>query len=386
MERGTFGNQTKREIPEYISSIWKTIYSTNKQNEFVKDGAIYKIKFTEYFSISEVNKNYFDDKNGIITSPEKNVFYFVENYSIEEKIAFSDLYDDNSWDWKFIDINARYIQEWTTYYGINFTNYNIFSNSYWFLKSELPKWEIIFVRDNEDRFWYINDFKKSKLIDEDIFETNDLRENLLKNIVDDKRHIETKSDTLFKQLKKLSLDMTIWAKTEDEKIKRIYAWILENISYSRLVDFEDKKIFSGIDTYKNREGVCEGYVKLMSYMLFFAGLQNSEVIRWDVIDAQDFPYIGHAWVKIGDRYYDPTFDDPLGLTNTLPYEKYKFFWLPKDLFYTNRYDEGNTPESIKTMNLEERQDIIQKNLSSLLEKYQGKNYVLLKALEFRKNY
>jgi len=30
-----------------------------------------------------------------------------------------------------------------------------------------------------------------------------------------------------------------------------------------------------------------------------------------VIDAADFPNIGHAWLRIDDKYYDPTFDDPV---------------------------------------------------------------------------
>lgn len=49
----------------------------------------------------------------------------------------------------------------------------------------------------------------------------------------------------------------------------------------------------------------------MLYMLNYAGVHDVEVIRGHVIDAQDFPTIGHAWIRIGDRYYDPTFDDPI---------------------------------------------------------------------------
>jgi transglutaminase/protease-like cytokinesis protein 3 len=46
-------------------------------------------------------------------------------------------------------------------------------------------------------------------------------------------------------------------------------------------------------------------------MLAFAGIEDIEHIRGYVIDAVDFPQIGHAWVRIGNRYYDPTFDDPI---------------------------------------------------------------------------
>jgi len=85
---------------------------------------------------------------------------------------------------------------------------------------------------------------------------------------------------------------------QEEKIQSIYAWILENISYSSDVRLDDEKIFSGVETFKNNEGVCTGYTKLMLYMLFYAGIYDVEVIRGHVIDAADFPQIGHAWVRI----------------------------------------------------------------------------------------
>ncbi len=48
----------------------------------------------------------------------------------------------------------------------------------------------------------------------------------------------------------------------------------------------------------------------------FAGVQNSIMIKWNVIDAQDFPNIWHVWLRIGEYYYDPTFDDPIWTNNT----------------------------------------------------------------------
>ena len=80
------------------------------------------------------------------------------------------------------------------------------------------------------------------------------------------------------------------------------------------------------------------------YMLNFAWVSDTEVIRGFVIDATDFPEIWHAWVRIWNKYYDPTFDDPIGQKDTKKLENYKFFRLPKDLFYTNRFTYDDTPE------------------------------------------
>ncbi|MDQ7023901.1 MAG: hypothetical protein Q9M97_10560 [Candidatus Gracilibacteria bacterium] len=43
-------------------------------------------------------------------------------------------------------------------------------------------------------------------------------------------------------------------------------------------------------------------------------------------------------MKIGKLYYDPTFDDPIGQNSTKEFNEYKYFGLPKDLLYANRFD------------------------------------------------
>jgi hypothetical protein len=113
-------------------------------------------------------------------------------------------------------------------------------------------------------------------------------------------------------------------------------------------------------------------------MLNFANLNHSEVIRWYVLDAPDFPSVWHAWIKIEDKYYDPTFDDPIWQTNTKTKEQYNYFWLPYDLFYTNRYDFDKIPSFLKEKSLEYREDFISKRISSLLYKYKDSWYNILR--------
>ena len=148
---------------------------------------------------------------------------------------------------------------------------------------------------------------------------------------------------------------------------------------------DNKEIFSWIDTYKNKNWICWWYTKLYVYMLSFAWVSGAKVIRWDVLDAPDFPNIGHAWVKIWTSYYDPTFDDPVWAIKTKTYSEYKYFWLPKDIFYTNKYDYWTLPSYLKTESLESRENLIRDSLSKLIPKYESKNYLLLKPFTFRIN-
>ena len=81
---------------------------------------------------------------------------------------------------------------------------------------------------------------------------------------DSKYQTLNKGDYL-SQIQKITLSLTE-GMNQEEKIQSIYAWILENISYSSDVRLDDEKIFSGVETFKNNEGVCTGYTKLMLYI------------------------------------------------------------------------------------------------------------------------
>jgi hypothetical protein len=74
-------------------------------------------------------------------------------------------------------------------------------------------------------------------------------------------------------------------------------------------------------------------------------------------------------VKIGDSFYDPTFDDPVGQKETTQANDYKYYQLPYDLFYTNRFTLHNLPQDIAKMTLEQRKQVVTKNLYNLLTKY-----------------
>lgn len=387
-------SERKETQPEYISSLiqsGKKIYNTNDIYEFYDESKaqINRVSFRTFYKISSEVIPLLKQMDGIIVSPKEGEYIFVTESSFEKKYPFSSFYTDQSIKGRFLDLGKKYFLEWNTYYTYDFTQYQVFADSYWFYDSTfVANWvnkdSIAFLRDNEWKFWYIITYQKVKLISQDLLAWVTNKDSFLATVADDKKYLFWDTDDTFRNLKNVISKLVSNQDSKEEKIKKIYAWILENIQYSRSFQIEDKTIFSWIETFINHEWVCDGYAKLMEYMLLYAGVDNGEVIRGDVIDAQDFPYIWHAWIKIGEDYYDPTFDDPVGLSSTLTFNQYKYYKLPRDLLYTNRFDYKDTPESLKTATIEQRQDLIKRNLSNLVSKYEKENYLLLKPFIFRK--
>ncbi len=383
---------TPKEVLTLMSE-GKKLYQTNSVYEFYNEEnkEINKVIFKSFYKITPDIIPLISSIDGIIVSPKEGEYIYIENYSLEKKYPFSVFYTDIDLQKRFIDLDKKYVLENDTYFTYIFNQYQVFADEYWFYEStftrnNVDKATITFVRDSESRFWYVSNFKKVKLIKSSLIWWIMNKDKFLSTIADDKKYLSGDSDNDFENLKRTIDTLIENTDTKDEKIQKIYAWILANISYSREFDIEDKQIFSWIDTFGDHEWVCDGYVKLMTYMLLYAWLDDVEIIRWDVIDADDFPYIWHAWLKIWNDYYDPTFDDPVGLTGTLTYEQYRFFKLPRDLLYTNRFDYADTPDSLKKAPLSEREELIKRNLSNLVSKYEKSNYLLLKPFKLRKDY
>lgn len=237
----------------------------------------------------------------------------------------------------------------------------------------------ILLLDEEIWVWFIHDYKKVKLINDEIISGISNKSTFLKELADEKKYLQEDTDELFKSLKNDTNTITDWLNNW-EKISSIYNFILKNTSYSKTFDISNKRIFSWIYTYKNNDWICTWYSKLALYMLSFAWIENVEVVRWNVIDIENFTDAWHAWIKIWDKYFDPTFDDPIWNIKTKTYKDYKYFWLPKDLFYSNRYEYGTLPSDLVNSSLSYRKNIVSKNLEKLAIKYSDKTYNLLKNI------
>jgi len=279
-----------------------------------------------------------------------------------------------NWIWYTYNFSKKYFFEKLSEVDISTLSYN------WLY------WKDILVYYENWNVNFVKDFEKVKLISDDIIYGFPNKYELLKTIKNNKLFdAKNDDDANLLNLEKISLELTKWLKNDDAKIKIIYDYILKNVNYSVNFSMEDYEIFSWIDTFKNKNWVCEWYVELFNLMLWFNGIK-SKILIWDVIDAADFPLIWHAWVQIWDYYYDITFDDPVWSSETKVFEKYSYYKLPKDLFYTNRFDKWQTPETLKNTTIDYRKAIIKVNLSKLVNKYKDSNYNLLKLFKFKEKY
>lgn len=373
-------------IPDYVLNIidsknriyLNVIYDENSTNfEYFYNWKINRLIFNTYYKINSLNSNSLKTKNWYI-------FYFnwdyilVDNYEIEEKIPYSESYKYFK---GVIKNDTNYFLKNWTYYYYKFDKYSYINEKYWFYKKNL-EWlwfEInnIVLYNNWNNYTFVNNFTEEKLINYDLIQYINNKNKFLTYLYDDKKNISYDTDKYFIELKKTSEKLTQWL-TKDEKIKVIYNYILDNINYTNPIDLSKKEIFSWIHTYKNKDWVCEWYVKLMAYMLMFSWIEDIEVIRWFVINAPDFPKVWHAWLKIWNYYYDPTFDDPIWNVTTKTFNEYVYYKLPWDLFYTNRYDILNLPEELKTKNKAELSLMVNKNLYNLVTKYKNNWYNILK--------
>jgi len=323
-----------------------------------------------------------------------------ENENTYEKEYLSELENNkkiiNSYSYSKYFKNKSYtknnlvLEDWIWYWYF-YKNFSYFPDDSKITKRDLDyNWinldkDLLFVRE-WNKLWFVKNPKKVRLIDDKIISDIKNKYYLLEEIKDDFRIRQNWNyDKEYLQLKTFSQNLTKNF-TQEEKIKKIYDYILNNTKYSSTIDFKNYKIFSWIETYLNNDWICEWYAKIMIYMLMFSWVEDTEVIRWYVIDATDFPEVWHAWVKVWGKYYDPTFDDPVWATKDKKYNEYNYFWLPKDLFYTNRFSIKDLPEEYRTLNLKDREKIIQTNLYNLYNKYKNDKYNLLKLIKFKKKY
>lgn len=331
-----------------------------------------------YADTSTVINTWINNNTSLSTSLDKEVTTLLNK--LNNKIY-------NSFEKKVLKNNNMFLENWV-WYTYTYTQYKGLWKWTVLSKNDLKNAWIntsttILLLDN-DWVLFVTDYKKVKLISDSIISWITNKQEFLRQLADDKKSLNTDTDKLFLELKTETLKLTKWL-SESEKILKIYGYILKNISYSKTFSTDNKKIFSWISTYENKDWICLGYSKLDLYMLSFAWVSNVEVKTWYVLDSPVFPDIGHAWIKIWDKYYDPTYDDPIWTTKTKTYNQYKYFGLPKDLFYTNKYDFWTLPSYLETKSLKDRKNLINDNLSKISSKYENKNYILLKPFTFRKD-
>lgn len=350
--------------------------------EFLKDWKYYRFDFSKYYQVNQKNyKTFINQKipNWYLIK-YNNQYLLVWEYKIEEKKSYKDLEKLFS---NYLDESIPYsISNWA-YYSYNYTNYLFFDDvEKWVYLSDLENSGInfkntLFVK-TKDTYYFVNNYQKIRIVWEDIVKNIKNKEQFLTAIIDDNRFFPANYDDILKSIQSDTSNIISWLNSNEEKIKAIYDFVINRTTYYENYSDGNKQVFSWVLTYKNKTWVCDWYTKLFLYMLSFAWIDNVEIKKWFAFDNTDFPNFWHAWVKIWNTYYDPTFDDPIWWTGKI---EYYYFSIPYELMYVNRFDWIDIPTNLKNMSLQDRKTLVLENMYKIYEKY--KNYELMNKIKNR---
>jgi hypothetical protein len=362
---------------------------TNSNGEYVEGNDIYRVKYDTFFPVLFTTLEGLKSKKGVIIEVNPWEYRFLENYSLEKKIPYSQMQDVLA---GFFTDEYRIIEKAWFFYGYLFQNYKFYQDSYGAYQSQLDasgfkKQSTFLYRNKDGKYHFVTDYTERKLIGIwDIFGVSH-KELFLKYMLSDAKHLSSNISENMRAIKNQSQTLPRW-NNKEETIEGIYAWVLKNISYTQIIDLNNTQMFSAGEAFQTKNGVCTAYSKLMVYLMLYQNLFDLEMIEGYVIDASDFPEIGHAWVRVGERYYDPTFDDPIGTTLVRTPEQYRYFNLPKDIFYANRFHYDELPKTFETANNEQIRQYIFNVLSNLVNKYgpQAYEYLVFAPVKFRNTY
>ncbi|MCD5375142.1 hypothetical protein LR010_01680 [Candidatus Gracilibacteria bacterium] len=381
------------ELPSSIEGLLSSsreFIETNSQREFVKSGGFYRVTYSTYFPINSSSLSALKKKQGIVIyDADSSSYRFIEEYELEKKLPYSELTTKYL---AFFTNDHKVKNVGGAYYGFNFNKHNFYNDQYGVYQSQLDAsgfgYEDTLLYQSDDGVYnFVSEYDSHLIADQDAVFGVAEKHLFLDYLREDSKFQSSDISGELLQIRNISKSLTNGV-SRQEGINNIYNWILSNVEYSQNINLSDQKIFSGIETFKNNSGVCTGYTKLSSYLFYFAGYHDVEVIRGHVIDAEDFPDIGHAWLRIGDLYYDPTFDDPVGAQTTKSPDQYKYFGLPRDIFYANRFEYGDMPELFKTASKSQIDQHIFNTLSNLIPKYQDNlsEYQVFAGIQFKNKY
>ena len=372
--------------PQYINNLLKngyTYFDISSQSEFVENGQLYKFSFKKYYELNLNNHAYFI-KNHL---PNSVIVFFqwkyivTNDFSKERKYTYQDL---ESMFTHFIDVKNPYVLQDGVYYSYKYNYYIFFDNINSFSESDFQANKIdlkttLFIKNGENYF-FSNDYQNIRLTSENIISWITNKKEFLYSLADDNKFFVWNYDDVLAKIKSDTFNLVSWINNNQQKIRKIYDFVVDQTSYYENYTVDgNKQVFSWILTYKNKTWVCDGYTKLFLYMLSFAWISDVEIKRWFAYDNTDFPNFGHAWVRIGNDYYDPTFDDPIGWSRN---GNYYYFGIPQDLMYVNRFDGIIIPETLKQMSLQERKNLVMKNMYGLYNDY--RNFALMNTIKNRK--
>lgn len=370
-------------ISELINAGYKNII-LNDFLEYTDNSWTYKLVFKKYYDISKDNYEYFikNKLSDAYVIRYKWKFLVTNDYKIEKRYTYTELYAlfNNK-----VDYSDSYILINWEYYTYKYNYYLSFDKPEGLYLSDLVWNKIsleksLLIKNIDWKYFFSNDYKKIRLGSEKVVENVTNKKEFLYNILDDNRNFENNYDNVLLDMRDVTLELIKNKNTEEEKIQTIYKRVIDNITYYKDYNDGNKQVFSWILTYKNKTWVCDWYTKIFSYMLSIAWISDVEVKRWFAFDSLDFPNFWHAWVRIGNYYYDPTFDDPIWNSKENS-EELLYYKIPYDLMYVNRFDGMDIPKEYQWLDLNSRKKISLKNMYSVYDRY--KSYSVMSKIKNR---
>lgn len=121
-------------------------------------------------------------------------------------------------------------------------------------------------------------------------------------------------DSLTLTPQKLTENIKLYAKSDYEKVRIIYSWVVSNIKYAEELSKNDslKKLDLVMYSLVTKQGVCKNYSALFTTLCSLIGLESYSVLGYTNLNNEIELTKDHAWniVKLENDYFlfDPTWD------------------------------------------------------------------------------
>jgi hypothetical protein len=384
-------------IDTNITKVYNDLYTKVKRKYKIDNGLWYLYTLKNTLDIIS-NSDKINSKNyQVISNLQKlnneKIFEIEYNNITDKYVSMYNDYEDLVNYFKIFSSNDAnvFIENWVWYAyifpeSVSFDDPKYFNTAN-FKRNNLNENTLVIYNQELNKISFVLNYKKVRLVSNSIIYGFPDKYELLTNLKKYKNIDDNwdSNDSDYLNLKSVSTSITNWLYKNDDKIAVIYNYVLENVKYTTDSPDNYSNYYSWIKTFITKEWVCLGYVQLLNLMLGFNNI-SSEIIEWNVINSENYPEIWHAWIRIGDYYYDPTFDDSIWQGETLPKEKYLFYKLPQDLFYADRFDLKDSPKYLETTSLWYRKQYVNTKLSILYPKYKNLDYNILAPYKFKDKY
>ncbi len=344
-------DQVKKSYIRNIRSYAKEYAEVNDNMEFTEYSKTYKVKFKQYYDIdfnnpSEAYIQTWNIREEILLKKWNTFIITTWGYEIEQKLSINDLIEKTKFSSQntepvLFDIKDSYFYAYSLY---SYRYYTIDKQGVY--KSQFDWlwdiWKSILLYKNWS-YLLVTIFDNIKLFPTSYLENSPNPMWVLSAIWKDLYYYkDTDVEKQMWDIKTKTSEIISWANSQDEKIKKIYAYVTSSISYdSYTLDylawkFNEKtylnnvndKVFSWLWAFKDKNAVCDWYTKLLLYMFEYAWVKDVKIETWKA-DVWWWKIVPHAWMRIWNLLYDPTWDIYAKWNES----KYKWFWLSDQEFY-----------------------------------------------------